>query len=89
MAHTLNALKRLRQSTKRYDKNKAIKSAVKTQIKEVLAAIKAKDKDRTQNEFIKASSMLDKAAKLGALHKNNASRRKSRLAAQVNKSLAG
>jgi small subunit ribosomal protein S20 len=87
MAHTIGALKRLRQNKKRNLRNHAIKTEVKTQIKKVLEALKGKDKDKAQGELRKAESLLDRAAIRGVLHPNNAARRKARLAARVRTSL--
>ena len=64
--------------------NKAIKSSVKTAIKKVEAAVNAADKDAAAKELLNATSIIDKAAKKGVLHKNNASRKVARLAKMVN-----
>lgn len=88
MAHTISALKRLRQSQKRSERNRAVKSAVRTQIKKVLDLIEAKKHDDARKEFAVAVKLLDKAVARGVLHRNNAARRKSRLAARIN-SVAG
>lgn len=87
MGHTLSAIKRRRQNQKRYEINKSVKSAVKTQIKTVFEAIEKKEAEVVKKEFVKAQSMLDKAVKYGALHKNNVSRSKSRLSNAVNQFL--
>lgn len=84
MAHTLSALKRLRQSQKRSERNRAVKSAVRSQIKKVLELVEAKKQDDAKKEFALAVKLLDKAVAKGVLHRNNAARRKSRLAARVN-----
>lgn len=83
MAHTLNALKRQRQNRKRSALNHAVKTEVKTQIKKVLEAIRGNDAGRAREEFKKATSLLDRAASKGVLHRNNARRRKARLASKV------
>jgi small subunit ribosomal protein S20 len=82
MAHTLSALKRLRQSEKRNERNKAVRSRVKTQIKKVLETAK-KDPKKAQDEYRLACKLLDKAVAKGVLHSNNAARHKSRLAAHL------
>ena len=68
----------------KYDRNKAIKSSVKTAIKKVEAAIAAADKDAASKALLDATSIIDKAAKRGVYHKNNASRKVSRLSKAVN-----
>lgn len=62
-----------------------IKSKVKTVIKKVEAAIAAGDKEAAQANLLVAISEIDKAASKGVYHKNNASRKVSRLTAAVNK----
>ena len=66
-------------------RNKMIKSKVKTVIKKVEAAIAAGDKEAAQANLLVAISEIDKAASKGVYHKNNASRKVSRLTAAVNK----
>ena len=62
-----------------------IKSKVKTVIKKVEAAIAAGDKEAAQANLLVAISEINKAASKGVYHKNNASRKVSRLTAAVNK----
>jgi len=81
MAHTLSALKRLRQSAARNERNKAVRSEVKTQIKKVRESIAKKDSKKAQENYKAVCVLLDKAVSKGVLHLNNASRHKSRLAA--------
>ncbi|MGQ9856255.1 MAG: 30S ribosomal protein S20 [Fervidobacterium sp.] len=84
MPNIKSAEKRVRVSEKRRVLNKAYKTAMKNRIKEVLKAIaEQKPVEEVQKLFIKAQSTIDKAARRGAIHKNQASRRKSRLAAKV------
>ena len=84
MANIKSAKKRVLTSRVRQERNKAIKSGVKTAIKKVEAAVKSADKDAAAKELLNASSIIDKAAKKGVLHKNNASRKVARLAKMVN-----
>ena len=60
------------------------KSALKTAIKKVLAAVDAKDKEAALVAYNDASSKLDKAVAKGIHHKNYASRQKSRLSKAIN-----
>lgn len=60
------------------------KSALKTAIKAVLAAVDAKDKEAAVAAYNVASSKLDKSVSKGIHHKNYAVRQKSRLAKAVN-----
>ena len=84
MANIKSAKKRVLTSKVRQERNKAIKSSVKTAIKKVEAAVNAADKDAAAKELLNATSVIDKAAKKGVLHKNNASRKVARLAKMVN-----
>lgn len=89
MPNTKSAEKRVRVSEKRRIINKAYKTSMKNKIKAVLKAIaEKKSAEEVQQLFIKAQSAIDKAARRGAIHKNQASRRKSRLAAKVKAYLA-
>ncbi len=84
MANIKSAKKRVLVSKNRYDRNKAIKSSVKTAIKKVEAAVAANDKEAAQAALLAATATIDKAATKGVYHKNNASRKVSRLAKLVN-----
>ena len=85
MANIKSAKKRVLTSQVRADRNKAVKSRVKTYIKKVEAAIAAGDKEAAQANLLVAISEINKAASKGVYHKNNASRKVSRLTAAVNK----
>ena len=67
------------------ERNKAIKSTVKTAIKKVDAAIAANDKAAATEALKAAITEIDKAASKGVFHKKNASRKISRLTVAVNK----
>ena len=84
MANIKSAKKGILVTKTRNERNKAIKSAVKTAIKKVDAAVAAKDKEAASAALLAATSVIDKAAKKGVYHKNNASRKVSRLAKAVN-----
>ncbi|MGC8819558.1 MAG: 30S ribosomal protein S20 [Fervidobacterium sp.] len=84
MPNKKSAEKRVRVSEKRRILNKAYKTSMKNKIKAVLTAIaEKKPAEEVRELFRKAQSAIDKAARSGAIHKNQASRRKSRLAAKV------
>ena len=85
MANIKSAKKRILTAQTRNEKNKAIKSRVKTFVKKVDAAVAAGDKTAAQPALLEATSEIDKACKKGVYHKNTASRKVSRLAAAVNK----
>ena len=85
MANIKSAKKRILVSQKRADRNKAIRSKVKTTIKKVNAAIEANDKAAASEALTKAVSAIDKATQKGVYHKNTAARKVSRLTVAVNK----
>lgn len=84
MANIKSAKKRILVNKTKADRNKSIKSAVKTSIKKVEAAVTAKDKETAAAALQNAISTIDKAASKGVYHKNNAARKVSRLSKAVN-----
>lgn len=84
MANIKSAKKRILVNRTKADRNKAIKSGVKTAIKKVYAAIDTNDKDAAKTALLDATSVIDKAASKGVYHKNTASRKVSRLNKAVN-----
>jgi len=79
-----SAEKRDRQSKARRERNVAAKSAIKTKVKTVLAAVEGKSKENAINTLKATVPALDKAASKGLIHKKNASRKISRLTKKVN-----
>ena len=71
--------KRERQNAKRRARNRAYKSTARTLIKKALLAIEAGSLEEAKIATGEATKALDKAAAKGAIHQNNASRRKGRL----------
>jgi small subunit ribosomal protein S20 len=84
MANIKSAKKRILVAEIRTARNKAQKSAVKTYVKKVEAAVEAKDVEAAKAALLVATAAIDKAAKKGIYHKNTASRKVSRLAKAVN-----
>ena len=84
MANIKSAKKRILVNQNRAARNKAIRSAVKTAIKKVEAAVVAKDKAAAGTALKSAIATIDKAQSKGVYHKNNASRKVSRLTKAVN-----
>ncbi len=83
MPNTNSAKKRLRQNVVRRARNRSVKSAVKTQIKQVREAIAAGDVAAGEAQLRLAAKRLDKAAAAGVVHANLAARVKSRLSAAL------
>ena len=84
MANIKSAKKRILVNRTKAERNKAIKSSVKTAIKKVRVAIEANDKEAAQAALLADTATIDKAATKGVYHKNNASSKVSRLAKAVN-----
>ena len=80
-----SAIKRQRQDVKRTERNKSVKSMLKTLAKKVEQAAAAKNADTAKEALVKAMKAFDKAASSGILHKSTASRKISRLSSRVNK----
>jgi small subunit ribosomal protein S20 len=85
VANHPSAEKRNRQRIKRTLRNRAVKSSVRTLVKNVHAAITAKDAKAAKTALEVATVAIDKASSKGVLAKTAASRTVSRLAAQVHK----
>ncbi len=85
MANIKSAKKRILVTKTKADRNKAIRSKVKTAIKKVDAAIEAKDSAAATVALKNAISEIDKAQRKGIFHKKTAARKISRLAIAVNK----
>ena len=83
MANIKSAKKRILVTQTKTDRNKSIRSKVKTSMKKVDAAIAAGDKAAAQACLVNATSEIDKACTKGVYHKNNASRKVSRLSKAV------
>lgn len=85
MANIKSAKKRILVNQKRTDKNKAIRSGVKTATKKVYAVIDSGDKDAAAKELAAATKKIEMATSKGIYHKNNAARKVSGLSKAVNK----
>nr|CRH07947.1 30S ribosomal protein S20 [Candidatus Magnetococcus massalia] len=85
MANHKSALKRIRQTVKRTERNKQAKASMRTFTKKVASAIEAGDVESAQSALREASAVIAKTAQRGIIHKNQAARRISRLNAGVKK----
>ena len=79
MANTVQAKTRARQAEIHRQHNTSLHSMLRTHVKKVLKAILNKDKDSAQIAFKEATSVIDRVANKGIIHKNKAARQKSRL----------
>jgi small subunit ribosomal protein S20 len=83
LANIKSQIKRIITNKKAQERNKAVKSEVKTAIRATRTAITAGDKDAATAALLLASKKLDKAASKGVIHKNQAANKKSAIAKQV------
>ncbi|NIT35345.1 MAG: 30S ribosomal protein S20 [candidate division Zixibacteria bacterium] len=83
-----HAKKRYRQSLKRRERNRAVRSTTRTAIKRAVVAAEAGAKEEASDAYRRAQRAIDVAARKGVLHKRAAARKKSRLARRVNKAAA-
>jgi small subunit ribosomal protein S20 len=88
MPHTKGAKKRLRQNEKRRLHNRAVKRAIKKQIKSLLEVIQSGPVDKMRTEYNVTAKKLDKAAAKRVIHANLAARKKSQLAQAINAKVA-
>ena len=87
MANIKSQMKRNRQNESRRQRNKAMRSELKTRSANALAAAEAGDAAEAEELLRVAQQRIDVAASKGVLHKRTADRRKARLTAQVRSSL--
>ena len=85
MAITESAKKAARQSARRKEQNLVYKNKIKKLVKEARALVLAKKSTEAKKLLPEIYKALDKAAKVGVIKKNNASRRKSRLTKLIDK----
>ncbi len=83
MANSRSARKRIRSSERKHVRNRAVKSAVRTKVIKARHALLDGEGTSGEVELQAAIRALDRAAEKGVLHRNNARRRKSRLASMA------
>lgn len=88
MATHKSALKAHRQTIKRHEHNRALRSQLRTGLKKVRAAVDSDDKAAAQEALREAFSLIDKMAGKGIIHDNAAGRYKSRLTKRAAKTSA-
>ncbi len=80
-----SAEKRARQNKKRYQRNRSVKSSVKTGVKNLTTVLETKNREESATALKKVISTISRAASKGVLHKKTASRKISRLTKRANK----
>lgn len=88
MANIKSQKKRNRQNPVLHDRNKAVRSELKTRMKNALAAAEAGDAEKAAEATKIAQKRIDMAVTKGVMKKNTAARRKSRLQREVTRLLA-
>ena len=83
MANIKSQIKRNKQNEKRHQRNKAVKSGLKTAVRKFREAADTGDKDNATTLAREAGRKLDKAVSKGVIHKNQAANKKSALASKV------
>lgn len=84
MANIKSQIKRNRQNEKAHERNKAVRSALKTATKKVGIAVDDGDAHAATERALEASRAFDKAASKGIVHKRTAARHKSRITKAAN-----
>ena len=84
MAHSLSAKKRVRQNLKHRARNRARKADMRAQVKTFVTTLGAGDMKKAEEALQKAVAVMDRVAVKGTIHKNAASRRRSRLTKRLN-----
>ena len=77
MANIKSQIKRNRQNEAAHERNKSVKSALKTSVRKFREAAQAGDAEQAKALAKDAATKLDKAASAGVIHKNQAANRKS------------
>ncbi|MGP6172592.1 30S ribosomal protein S20 [Corynebacterium sp. A21] len=85
MANIKSNQKRILTNEKARQRNQAVRSAVRTEIRKFRAAVAEGDKTGAETQLRIASRVLDKAVSKGVFHRNNAANKKSNMASALNK----
>ena len=83
MANIKSQIKRIKTNEKSRQRNKAVKSALRTQVRKFREAAESGDVEKTTVAARAASRALDKAASRGVIHANQAANRKSAIATKA------
>lgn len=83
MAHTVSAKKRIRQTARRTERNKARRSRIRTFVRKVEEAIDAGEKSEAETAFKEMMPEMHRGVSKGLMHKNTAARKLSRLSARI------
>lgn len=84
MPNIKSQMKRLKISERQRQRNRSVKTALRTTIKKFYAASETGDQEAARAHYAEAARALDKAASRGVIHKNKAANKKSRMARDLN-----
>lgn len=84
MANIKSQIKRNRQNEVRHERNKGLRSELKTRVKAAVAAAESGDAEAAAQALRMAQKRIDMAVTKGLIHPNNAARKKARLTKRVN-----
>jgi small subunit ribosomal protein S20 len=84
VAHSISAKKRVRQNLKRRARNRYRKEVMKEQTKAFNTALTAGDLKKAEEELNKTVKQLDRVSTKGTIHRNTASRKRSRMMKRLN-----
>lgn len=84
MANIKSAKKRILVNRTKAERNKAVRSGVKTAIKKVFSAVESGDKSAAQTALVNATKTIEMAGSKGVYHKNNVAHKVSRISKAVN-----
>jgi len=88
MANLKSAIKRVKVNESKRERNKSIKSTMRTHIKRVEHLIDSEDLENATIAFNETTSIIDNAVQKGVIHRNNGNRQKARLAKKLNQATA-
>lgn len=88
MAHHKSAKKRIRQTEKRTERNRGLRSNLRSTVKKFQQTLQAGEMEQAENNFSDIQRSIDKAVSKGIIHRNTASRKKSRLSIALTKAQA-
>ena len=84
MPNIISSIRSVKTDAERRAKNAAVKSQIRTATRKTVEAVEAGQAEAAKEALVQATSVIDKAASKGVIHKNTAARKKSRLASKVN-----
>jgi len=79
LSNSSTAAKRHRQNIKRRNRNRMVKSELRTNTRKLLELVQSRSTEDARMQYVSVASLLDRAVSKGVLHKNTAARKKQRL----------